>query len=193
MGLELMTADGHPATRLRVLARATLVWAPSVALTSLALFLIMFGVRTAAVLTVAVRTERRAALWTTPLANPGNAVQIKSQASSNDGNEGLAWTPDGRLVYVSDASGNPDIWIMRSDGSRRVQLTSNAGRDVSPRVTSDGRYIVFASDRDGAMRGWRMAVIRQNMVRCRTSESHPALISRSGQSIAPGQVHATVS
>jgi Tol biopolymer transport system component len=70
------------------------------------------------------------------LANPGNAVQIKSQASSNDGNEGLTWTPDGRLVYVRDASGNPDIWIMRSDGSRRVQLTSNAGRDVSPRVTS---------------------------------------------------------
>jgi eukaryotic-like serine/threonine-protein kinase len=114
---------------------------------------------------VAVRTERRAALWTMPLANPGNAVQIKSQASSNDGNEGLTWTPDERLVYVSDASGNPDIWIMRSDGSRRVQLTSNAGRDLSPRVTSDGRYIVFASDRDGAMRGWRMALDGSGAVR----------------------------
>ena len=29
---------------------------------------------------------------------------------------------------------------------------------MSPRVTNDGRYIVFASDRDGAMRGWRMGL-----------------------------------
>ena len=52
MGLELVTADGRPATRLRVLARAALVWAPSVALVILARFLIVFGVRTVAVLTV---------------------------------------------------------------------------------------------------------------------------------------------
>ena len=107
---------------------------------------------------VAIRSDRRVTLWTTALGNPTAAVAITSQAAGDDGSEGVAWTPDGRLVYVSGASGNPDIWIMSADGSRRVQLTSSPGYDVSPQVTNDGRYIVFASDRDGAMRGWRMGV-----------------------------------
>ena len=41
---------------------------------------------------------------------------------------------------------------MNSDGSRRVQLTSTPGQDVCPRVTADGKYIVFVSDRDGGLR-----------------------------------------
>jgi Tol biopolymer transport system component len=61
-------------------------------------------------------------------------------------------------VYTTDASGNPDIWIMKADGSRRVQLTSTPGQDVAPRVTSDGKYIVFVSDRDGGLRAWRMGL-----------------------------------
>jgi hypothetical protein len=52
MGLELVAADGRPATRLRVLARGTVVWAPSVALVTLANVLIVSGARTVAVLTV---------------------------------------------------------------------------------------------------------------------------------------------
>ena len=68
---------------------------------------------------------------------------------ADDGIHGMAWTPDGRIVYTTEASGNPDVWIMASDGSRRVQLTSTHGQDVSPRVTPDGKYIVFVSDRDG--------------------------------------------
>ena len=40
---------------------------------------------------------------------------------------GVAWTPDGRIVYTTEASGNPDVWIMNADGTRRVQLTSTAG------------------------------------------------------------------
>ena len=55
----------------------------------------------------------------------------------------MAWTADGRIVFTTEASGNPDVWIMGSDGSRRVQLTSAPGQDISPRVTPDGKYVVF--------------------------------------------------
>jgi Tol biopolymer transport system component len=107
---------------------------------------------------VTIRSDRRVTLWTMPLADSTNAVAITSQAASDDGSQGLAWTPDGRVVYVSGAGGKADIWIMGADGSRRVQLTANAGYNISPQVTSDGRYIVFASDRDGAWRSWRMGL-----------------------------------
>jgi eukaryotic-like serine/threonine-protein kinase len=107
---------------------------------------------------VAIRNERRAAIWTMALDQPAKAQAITAEAASDEGAQGIAWTPDGRIVYTTEASGNPDIWIMNADGSRRVQLTSNKGLDISPRVTSDGRYVVFASDRDGAVRAWRMAL-----------------------------------
>ena len=107
---------------------------------------------------VAIRNERRAAIWTMPATDAAKAAPITAEASADEGAQGIAWTPDGRIVYTTEASGNPDVWIMNADGSRRVQLTSNPGLDISPRVTRDGRYIVFVSDRDGGMRAWRMAL-----------------------------------
>jgi Tol biopolymer transport system component len=47
---------------------------------------------------------------------------------------------------------------MNADGTRRIQLTSTSGLDVAPRVTPDGRAVVFVSDRDGSLRVWRMAL-----------------------------------
>jgi eukaryotic-like serine/threonine-protein kinase len=107
---------------------------------------------------VCVRNERRSTIWTMSPANPGSPVAVSVEASGDDGVHGVAWTPDGRIVYANEASGNPDIWIMDADGSRRVQLTSTPGQDINPRVTPDGRYIVFLSDRDGVNAFWRMGL-----------------------------------
>jgi Tol biopolymer transport system component/predicted Ser/Thr protein kinase len=114
---------------------------------------------------VCVRNERRSSIWTMPIDAPGEAAAITTEASSDDGTHGVAWTPDGRIVYSNEASGNPDIWIMAADGSRRVQLTSTPGADVTPHVTNDGKYIVFLSDRDGANRFWRMGLDGSGAIR----------------------------
>ena len=106
----------------------------------------------------AIRNERRSAIWTMAMDDVTGAAPITAEASADEGSQGIAWTPDGRIVYTTEAGGNPDIWIMNADGTRRTQLTANPGQDVSPRVTSDGRFIVYVSDRDGAMRIWRMAL-----------------------------------
>lgn len=119
---------------------------------------------------VCIRNERRAAIWTMPFGDSAKATGITTEASADDGVNGIAWTPDGRIVYASEASGNPDVWIMAADGSRRIQLTSNKGQDVSPRVTGDGRYIVFVSDRDGGMRAWRMALDGSGAMRLSTDQ-----------------------
>ncbi len=107
---------------------------------------------------VTIRNERRVTLWTVPVDDPSKAVAVTSEATGDEGGRGLAWVPDGRIVYTTETSGNPEIWIMNADGSRRVQLTTNPGQDVSPRVTPDGRQIVFVSDRDGRLRVWRMGL-----------------------------------
>ena len=107
---------------------------------------------------VCIRNELRATIWTQPLGEIEKAAAVAKDAGTDDGIYGMAWTPDGRLVFTTEASGNPDVWIMGSDGSRRVQLTSAPGQDISPRVTADGKYVVFVSDRDGGLRLWRMGL-----------------------------------
>ncbi|HYG82960.1 MAG TPA: protein kinase, partial [Pyrinomonadaceae bacterium] len=91
----------------------------------------------------------------------GEPRQITS-GNTADGANGLAWTPDGRIVYASIASGNWDIWIMGQDGSGQKQLTFNAGANRMPAVSPDGRYVVFTSDRTGTDHVWRMNIDGSN-------------------------------
>ncbi len=68
----------------------------------------------------------------------------------------LSWGADGRIVYMSEESGNADIWSMNADGSDRRQLTIDPHVDTHPAVSPDGRYIAFMSDRAGAENIWLM-------------------------------------
>ena len=70
----------------------------------------------------------------------------------------FCWTPDGRLVYSLNTIGNVDLWVMRPDGQEQRQLTLNSATNDAPTVTSDGRYIVFISNRAGAFQVWRMQI-----------------------------------
>jgi TolB protein len=77
----------------------------------------------------------------------------------------LSWTPDARIVYVSQESGNADIWSMKADGSDRKQLTTDPHSDTWPEVSPDGRSILFMSDRGGAENIWRMDIDGGNQTR----------------------------
>jgi Tol biopolymer transport system component len=72
---------------------------------------------------------------------------------------GISWTPDGRIVYGSNAGGKWGIWKIDTDGQNAVQLTLDcAGNDTcsEPIASPDGRYIVFQAKRDGIRNIWRM-------------------------------------
>jgi Tol biopolymer transport system component len=45
-----------------------------------------------------------------------------------------AWSPDGKyLVFVSERTGDAELFLMRADGSGQTQLTSSKGADWLPR------------------------------------------------------------
>jgi Tol biopolymer transport system component len=90
----------------------------------------------------AVQVNARKNIWTAPLDGSGDARQITTGIGRYDGHFGVAWVPDGRIVYHSLAGGNPDIWIMNGDGSGQKQLTSG-GINTWPAVTPDGRHVLF--------------------------------------------------
>ncbi len=65
---------------------------------------------------------------------------------------GLAPQPDngsGKIAFSSYiGGGDPEIYVMNADGTRRTRLTSTAvtgGRNLSPSFSSDGSKIVFVS------------------------------------------------
>src|SRR5207247_126617 len=85
---------------------------------------------------------------------------------------------------VSNESGASDVWLMDPDGGNRKQLTSKAGHNLTPVVTSDGRYIVFSSTRAGGPNIWRMNLDGSNPKRLTSGKNESVQqISGDGRSI----------
>jgi dipeptidyl aminopeptidase/acylaminoacyl peptidase len=61
-----------------------------------------------------------------------------------------------RLVYVSDNSGNRDIFVADADGSNPVQLTTTVAVEGSPCWTPDGTRIIYESYAGGVPQIWIM-------------------------------------
>jgi eukaryotic-like serine/threonine-protein kinase len=97
---------------------------------------------------VTVRTEGASTIWVAPQGDASRARQTSS--GRHDGQNGLSWMPDGKIVYTSQS----DIWSMGQDGKDQKQLTAQAS--LHPSATRDGRYIIFMSTRTGARSVWRM-------------------------------------
>ncbi len=108
-------------------------------------------------LMLAVIADKSSSVFTTASGLEGQTSNITS--GKYDGSWGLAWAPDDEIAYVSLESGNRDIWAVHADdrtGATRRQLTFDPASDDYPTVSSDGRYIVFVSNRAGSPHLWRM-------------------------------------
>jgi len=111
---------------------------------------------------VVVQTARDADLWVVPSGKPAEARAVTAGADRADGAYGISWTPDGKLVYGSNASGNRDIWLLDIARGTRNQLTADARQNYYPQVTPDGRSVLFLSDRGDKPGIWRMDIDGSN-------------------------------
>ena len=78
--------------------------------------------------------------------------------SPGNRNDMPVWSPDGNsIAFFSDRGGNPDIYIMKPDGSQVEQLTrdpfaslyfTKSSEDRSPSWSPDGSQIAFDSGRN---------------------------------------------
>ncbi|HYN02449.1 MAG TPA: protein kinase [Vicinamibacteria bacterium] len=85
------------------------------------------------------------------------ALGTPRQITSDPGWENEpALSPDGSFVaYVSDRSGNPDVWVSDVRGGEPLRLTDDPASDTSPAWLPDGSAIVFVSDRGGEQAVWK--------------------------------------
>jgi eukaryotic-like serine/threonine-protein kinase len=105
---------------------------------------------------VSVRSDRLVNIWTVNSGDLTSARQITSGTERDDGMRGLSWTPDGRIVYRSVAGGNPNVWIMASDGNGQRQLSINASQNFDPVVSPNGQFIVWGYQHSGHTNLWQM-------------------------------------
>jgi TolB protein len=59
-----------------------------------------------------------------------------------------AWSPDGRwIAFTAQIEGDPEIHLIRPDGSGLRRLTDVKGDDAHPAWAADGRRLFFSSNR----------------------------------------------
>jgi Tol biopolymer transport system component len=86
-------------------------------------------------------------LWTAD--SEGNASrQLTYLKGTGDG--ACAWSPDGTKIVVSAAvDNNSDLYVVPSDGSNAMGLTTSPAVERLPEWSRDGRWIYYTAKADG--------------------------------------------
>ncbi|HLM59553.1 MAG TPA: winged helix-turn-helix domain-containing protein, partial [Pyrinomonadaceae bacterium] len=101
---------------------------------------------------VAVKSNKFACFLTAPVDNLYKNTHVLTTISNESALPfGADWTNDGRIVYSAVDDGKADIFTISEDGSERKQLTSDASAEISPKLSADGRFLIFMSNRTGQM------------------------------------------
>ena len=117
---------------------------------------------------ITVQSETRANLYT--IRQDENINQeVTSNSISQNGNDGLDWTPDNKIVYTSLANNQKDLWLIDPATKENKQLTNHADDNASrPSVSFDGQYIAFNSARSGLPQIWRIGLNDSNATKLST-------------------------
>ncbi|MDX2042338.1 MAG: protein kinase [Acidobacteriota bacterium] len=118
-------------------------------------------------------------IWIAPVGDATRPTQVT--AGSNQVGD-PQWTPDGKLVYNRGLGDSQDIYLIDPRGGSPKRLTSNY-INRSPRVSPDGRYVVYTSFQAGSPSIWRMDIDGSNPKQLTTQFSLNPSISPNGQEV----------
>jgi Tol biopolymer transport system component/DNA-binding winged helix-turn-helix (wHTH) protein len=134
---------------------------------------------------VAVKSNKFACFLTAPVDNLFKNTHVLTTISDECPLPfGADWTNDGRIVYSAADDGNADIFTISEDGSERQQLTSDASAEISPKLSADGRFLIFMSNRTGQMDVWRSDANGTNTIQLTANGNvKDSIISPDGETV----------
>ena len=98
---------------------------------------------------LSIQKHPESQIWVVPGGETSKARSIVSRKNVRDAAYGIGWTPDGRIVFDSNANSTSSIWSIRSDGTDPKQLTDGNTDDFAPEVSPAGHQIIFGAVRNG--------------------------------------------
>ena len=98
-----------------------------------------------------VQFEASANIWIADVADPTKSVQVTSGRNRNDGANGMTWTKDNRLFFISRATGRLQVWSMDADGRNPRALTNDALPPLFVSAAPDGSFAAFQSPQANGM------------------------------------------
>jgi Tol biopolymer transport system component/DNA-binding winged helix-turn-helix (wHTH) protein len=134
---------------------------------------------------VAVKSNKFACFLTASVDNLFKNTHVLTTISDESSLPfGADWTNDGRIIYSATEDGNADIYTISEDGSERKQITSGESAEISPKLSADGRFLIFMSNRSGQMNVWRSDANGTNTIQITESGNvKDAIISPNGNSV----------
>ncbi|HET7840801.1 MAG TPA: protein kinase [Terriglobia bacterium] len=92
-------------------------------------------------------------IWSMEVATEGGKATTSEKLIASTRNDDLPqFSPDGKkIAFVSQRSGNTEIWVSDADGANTVQLTYLGGPNIGnpPRWSPDGRRLAFSANIEG--------------------------------------------
>jgi serine/threonine protein kinase len=94
----------------------------------------------------------------------------------------FSWTPNGKILYTQGAAERWKLYLMERDGSQQRPVTVDEFDEYTPRMTPDGKTIVYVSHRSGIPNLWRVGLDGTNPVQITTGgEDYRPSISPDGK------------
>jgi len=132
---------------------------------------------------LSVQVRRESNIWLAPAGNLVQAKQITfSSVNGIYGWNGIDWAPDNRIVFMAGVDRHVAIYSMAANGSDIRQITSGGFYDQNAKVTPDGAFVVFGSNRSGNSEVWRVRLDGSDLQQLTTGggniDAHPTADSR---------------
>ena len=101
-----------------------------------------------------VQLNISSSVWIGPADAPDQAKEVIT--GRLDGNSGMVFSPENRILYTGNHSQNWDIFIADADGTHARQLAFDQHFHGTPAVCDHGRSIIYHSDPEGTNHLWKL-------------------------------------